>query len=82
LLSSNNSVLNNPIQNDVLSSGISTLPTTNNVFTSRSDNCPGCRAITRLLQWAPLKCYDAAGIRRGLFLAGPKSEQLLKALYS
>ncbi|CAF5194606.1 unnamed protein product, partial [Rotaria magnacalcarata] len=36
----------------------------------------------RLLQWAPLKCYDAAGIRRGLFLAGPKSEQLLKALYS
>ncbi|CAF1584857.1 unnamed protein product [Rotaria magnacalcarata] len=82
LLSSNNSVLNNPIQNDVLSSGISTLPTTNNVFTSRSDNCPECRAITRLLQWAPLKCYDAAGIRRGLFLAGPKSEQLLKALYS
>ena len=36
----------------------------------------------RLLQWAPLKCYDAAGIRRGVFLAGPKSEQLLKALYS
>jgi hypothetical protein len=29
-----------------------------------------------------LKCYDAAGIRRGVFLAGPKSEQLLKALYS
>jgi hypothetical protein len=36
----------------------------------------------RLLQWAPLKCYDAAGIRRGVFLAGPKSEQLLKALYA
>ncbi|CAF3781415.1 unnamed protein product [Rotaria socialis] len=81
-LSSDNSVLNNRIQNDILSSGISTLPTTNNVFTSRSDNCPECRAITRLLQWAPLKCYDAAGIRRGVFLAGPKSEQLLKALYS
>lgn len=37
---------------------------------------------SRLLQWAPLKCYDAAGIRRGVFLAGPKSEQLLQALYA
>ena len=41
-----------------------------------------CSIQRRLLQWAPLKCYDAAGIRRGVFLAGPKSEQLLKALYA
>ncbi|CAF0973152.1 unnamed protein product [Rotaria sordida] len=82
LLSSTNPMLNISTQNDVLSSSISPLQTTNSAFTSRSDNCPECRAITRLLQWAPLKCYDAAGIRRGVFLAGPKSEQLLKALYS
>jgi hypothetical protein len=41
-----------------------------------------CIYSRRLLQWAPLKCYDAAGIRRGVFLAGTKSEQLLKALYA
>ncbi|CAF1138754.1 unnamed protein product [Adineta ricciae] len=56
--------------------------TADSLLTSRSENCPECRAITRLLQWAPLKCYDAAGIRRGVFLAGPKSEQLLQALYA
>ncbi|CAF0806956.1 unnamed protein product [Adineta steineri] len=82
-LMSPNSLLNNSTQNDTLSSSIPPLQTTTtNTFTSRSDNCPECRAITRLLQWAPLKCYDAAGIQRGVFLAGPKSEQLLKALYS
>ncbi|UJR25640.1 hypothetical protein I4U23_006991 [Adineta vaga] len=68
--------------NGILSSNFVSHPTTDGLLTSRSDNCPECRAITRLLQWAPLKCYDAAGIRRGVFLAGPKSEQLLKALYS
>ncbi|CAF3352436.1 unnamed protein product [Rotaria sp. Silwood1] len=82
LSSSTNPMLNIPIQNDVLSSGTIPLQTTNSALISRSDNCPECRAITRLLQWAPLKCYDAAGIRRGVFLAGPKSGQLLKALYS
>ncbi|CAF0930953.1 unnamed protein product [Adineta steineri] len=82
-LMSPNSLLNSSTQNDTLSSSIPPLQTTTtNTFTSRSDNCPECRAITRLLQWAPLKCYDAAGIQRGVFLAGPKSEQLLKALYS
>ncbi|CAF1218619.1 unnamed protein product [Adineta ricciae] len=58
------------------------LATADSLLTSRSENCPECRAITCLLQWAPLKCYDAAGIRRGVFLAGPKSEQLLQALYA
>jgi len=32
--------------NGVLSSSISPLQTTNSTLTSRSDNCPECRAIT------------------------------------
>ncbi|CAF0907468.1 unnamed protein product [Didymodactylos carnosus] len=57
------------------------LATLSSNLISRPENCPECRAITRLLQWAPLRCYDAAGLQRGIFLAGPKSEQLFNSLY-
>jgi hypothetical protein len=45
-LSSTNPLLNTSTQNGVLSSSISPLQTTNSTLTSRSDNCPECRAIT------------------------------------
>jgi hypothetical protein len=45
-LSSINPVSNIPTQSGPLSSDISPLQTTNSTLTSRSDNCPECRAIT------------------------------------
>jgi hypothetical protein len=39
-------IVNIPTSNGTLSSGITPLQTTNNTFTSHSDNCPECRAIT------------------------------------
>ena len=46
LLSSINPLSNIPTPNGPLSSDISPLQTTNSTLTSRSDNCPECRAIT------------------------------------